>query len=651
MPNSPVLWGPNSIANNLQSKIIQSTGELIENNGLKNYINYNNFENQLTTGWSLGTTGTLTNGIPTGTPTFGSGASGNLSISISTSSPISGLASLSMASSAATTAGDMLATDSLAIDTADQAKVLTYKFYYSVPSNPSNGNFSGTSSNSFGVACYDVTNSSWLPVAGNFAMTQNSGVGIATGTMQTNSNTANIRFIVYNANASAGAITVNFDSFYLGPQTTNIGPVVTDWQSYTPTISGLGTATGVSFFYRRVGDSVEIAGSMVAGTVTGSNVSISLPSGLAVDTSKTLTLMRVGDVSVATSSVYAAMVDSASSTTVFYVYNNNIDTKLTGTNWGSSNKGGINAIIPIQGWSSNVQMSNDTDTRVIAARMDTTTGTVLNGSGVKIDFNGVFLDTCGMASIANDRMTVPVSGVYKIRSLNFLSGTTGERAVRTDVKVNGTTSYQVALNVKPATTTGTSWTIYGEITLKLNVGDYVEIFGVDIAGSTTVSSGSYFEIERVSGPSVIAASETVACDYNTAAGQSIPNNTETILDFGTKVYDTHGSVTTGASWKFTAPVSGLYSVQSLGTWAAASWTVNQITRMSLYKNGALYRRLASQQAGNTLSHQLNPCAGSTTLQMNAGDYIYITAYQNQGGAVSMLASADSVYVSITRVGN
>ena len=96
---------------------------------VKNYIQYADFENNSTTGWSLGTVGTLTNGIPTGSPTFGSGASGNLSISVVSSGQLAGAYSLSYASSAATTQGNMFASSAYTIDAEDQAKVLTFKFY------------------------------------------------------------------------------------------------------------------------------------------------------------------------------------------------------------------------------------------------------------------------------------------------------------------------------------------------------------------------------------------------------------------------------------------------------------------------------------------------------------------------------------------
>lgn len=62
---------------------------------------------------------------------------------------------------------------------------------------------------------------------------------------------------------------------------------MTPWSSYTPTFSaGLGTPTGVAMFWRRTGDTMQIKGSFVNGTVAGSIGTISLPSGPTIDTAK-----------------------------------------------------------------------------------------------------------------------------------------------------------------------------------------------------------------------------------------------------------------------------------------------------------------------------------------------------------------------------
>lgn len=77
--------------------------------------------------------------------------------------------------------------------------------------------------------------------------------------------------------------------------------IISNWVSYTPTITGFGTTFGVSFWSRRSGDSLEIMGNLASGTSTavaatatmgyaGSNA----PTGLTVDGSKTATVQVVG---------------------------------------------------------------------------------------------------------------------------------------------------------------------------------------------------------------------------------------------------------------------------------------------------------------------------------------------------------------------
>lgn len=47
-----------------------------------------------------------------------------------------------------------------------------------------------------------------------------------------------------------------------------IPAIITPWVAYTPTLTGFGTASGVSFFSRRVGDSLEVMGKFTSGTST-----------------------------------------------------------------------------------------------------------------------------------------------------------------------------------------------------------------------------------------------------------------------------------------------------------------------------------------------------------------------------------------------
>lgn len=63
-------------------------------------------------------------------------------------------------------------------------------------------------------------------------------------------------------------------------------PLVTAWAAYTPTLTGFGTASNISFMWRRNGDSIEIKGTFTAGTVAAVTVSMTLPGGLSIDSNK-----------------------------------------------------------------------------------------------------------------------------------------------------------------------------------------------------------------------------------------------------------------------------------------------------------------------------------------------------------------------------
>ena len=124
--------------------------------------------------------------------------------------------------------------------------------------------------------------------------------------------------------------------------------------AYTPTITGVGTPTGVSFFHKREGEFIYIWGYGVTGTVTGSAVSFTLPDSLTIDTTKgTSTGSRVGDVSVSGASIYMAKTETATSTSLFYIAGTSVTSKSVGTDIGNTTAFAINAKIPISGWTEN----------------------------------------------------------------------------------------------------------------------------------------------------------------------------------------------------------------------------------------------------------------------------------------------------------
>lgn len=127
------------------------------------------------------------------------------------------------------------------------------------------------------------------------------------------------------------------------------------WTSYTPTITGFGTAGSVSFFYRRSGDSMEIMGRFVSGTSTAVEAQVTLPLSLSSDATKVASIRLCGSVAVGggNAASYTALIAS----NVGYI---NIGVQSSGTagidaaNGNSLAASGeevsILAIVPISGW-------------------------------------------------------------------------------------------------------------------------------------------------------------------------------------------------------------------------------------------------------------------------------------------------------------
>jgi len=138
-----------------------------------------------------------------------------------------------------------------------------------------------------------------------------------------------------------------------------------NWQSYTPSTTGVGTPSGVSFKYRRNGDTLDVIGFFTTGTVSASLVSVSLPSSLTIDSDKITqnnttsnpgTL--VGRAQGAGFANHAVNIITATGTSTSLVYFGTPDAgtnQLTPQNgngiFTSSEKIAVKFSVPISGWS------------------------------------------------------------------------------------------------------------------------------------------------------------------------------------------------------------------------------------------------------------------------------------------------------------
>lgn len=596
------------------------------------------------------------------TPVDGTGGSPTVTITRTTTTPLRGTGSFLLTKDAANRQGQGVSY-AFTIASADKAKVLNVSFEYEVPS----GTFVAGDSSDLRIWVYDVTNSTLISVSPYTIQGNGTLSNKFAGIFQTASNSTSYRLIIHCATTSASAYTFEFDNVIVGPQVQLYGAPINDWNNnliFTPSSSAFGTTTGGSYYTRRVGDSLEVVGSFVCGTVGAADAKVALPSGYSIDTTKLNTTQRAiigwiesADDATASSfgnrdgvvTVVNSDVSNIYLTTAFDSSNFRLDQGSSIYN--NSDTVMFRAVIPILGWGSTVVMSNDTDTRVVALKRTNTAGTAITTGDNVIPFATASIDT--HSSWSTDTYTVPVAGTYRI-SASLLTASTVWAAVGVSflyVQKNGSNNTLIGTMTIPEPDTYQAG-VGGSTIINFNVGDTIKLnFSIHTGFSLSTSAGAnQLSIERLSGPSVIAATETVAASYTQGAGQSISNSTTTVIDFETKVYDTHGAVTTGASWRFTAPISGKYHVSTRTSSAAGGgWDAGEFWSTRIRVNSSTLKTLRQVMQG---SHaQAVGIGGSATVSMLAGDFIDIIVVQSSGGSLSTAGSVDETYVTIDRVGN
>jgi hypothetical protein len=660
---------------NYLSSYTASTGSGAANSG------NGNFELGSTAGWSLGHVSALTNGFPSNTsPTFGSGANVNLSFAVSSFTPLAGSYDGQYVSTTATTAGDFLASNAFFIDTEDQAKPMQITFYYSAASGASNGNFSGTSSNSFGVAIWDVTNSAWIQPAGCFGMTQSSGAGLCTATFQTTSNSTQYRLVLYNATATSGAITLYVDDFVIGPVKAPIGVPASDWIAYTPTwtATSANPAIGngsINAYWRRNGKNMQINWQVLSGTTTTygtGNYIFGMPSGFTIDTT------TPGGVPVNSSLATYGTANARVTATL----NSSVGTVISGaggpgtvqvetngaanTVWGSTSPGTWAATtanqtidllfeVPIAGWSSNVQMSSDTDTRVVAyysVGQIVPGGSPSSGTGPMIGgiakFGTTAQDTHSAYNTSTGFYTVPVSGFYVVNCMLEIHATATSNDTYGAVGVFKNSLLVMDQFMVIDNTGDTNIVPTVNVVVLCNAGDTLAVCGGSDNTSPTYSnnlSGSYLSINRLSGPSVIASTESVNAVYTDVSGQAIGSSTG-VFKFSTKVRDTHSAYNTSTGI-YTVPVSGVYRVSAAMQAASTALTTAEAIENFIIYNGST--TVASGLTwGNGVTHA-QPVLVTASYPCNAGDTLQIQIISNVATTGSTTAGTNTL--SIERIGN
>lgn len=580
-----------------------------------------------TTGWA---TYSDTPGAPANFPVDGTGGSPTVTWTQSSSSPLTGTDSFLFTKDAANRQGQG-ASYGFTIDSASKARVMQISFDYQVASGTFVAGSSGVDSD-IEVYIYDVTNAQIIqPSTYKLYSSTTSPPAHFVANFQTASNSTSYRLIFHVATTSASAYTVQFDSVTVAPSTYTYGTPITDWQSFTPTGSWVANSTYTGQ-WRKVGSDMEVQAQVaLSGAPTAASLTVNIPSGYTIDTSRLVNSSAIQGSFLGTASGKSAgsfnqwLVRYSSTTAVGLYYQSSVAnanmTAIDATHPGTFASGdNVNLIfkVPILGWSSSVQMSDSAAQSVVAARAHMSgTQSITSTPGI-VNFDTVDWDTLSAVTTgASWKFTAPVPGYYEIGAWAVGSSTTYSIAHNTQLVVykNGI-SYGTLANFVAQTTSAITPRLNGMLQIQLKSGDTISI-EANSDTTTTFQSGCYIQIKMLANPQTIGATETQAAKMVGTSGATYTSGATTIIPYSTVSYDYNGLATTGSSAKMTAQVAGLYEICGGVSVNGGTTTGGNAYQIVAYDNGSAVNALAVYNGrGAAESIYLNGC---TDMKLNATD--------------------------------
>lgn len=599
-------------------------------------------------------------------PVDGTGGSPTVTTSITSTAPLAGTKSYLLTKPASNVQGQGWAIP-FSVDLGYRAKASKITVSYIVNS----GTFvagSDTTESDVIWYLYDVTNSVLIEPSNIKMRASNTVISdLYDAEFQTSATGSSYRLIAHVQSTSALAYELKVDEIKISPNKVTLGPVNSDPQNATCTASWT-TNTTTTCKIERDGGFASIEWNLaLAGAPNATALSVSLPAGMSVDMSR---LVSVGagfpihgtasaNRSGSATTIYVLM----ASTTSFYItYSSNTATwaqsivsNTAPVTWAAGDNIMARIRVPITGWGSSQKISDGYDGRLIALSASISgTQSVPSATATKIVWNTTSNSYDKTASLNTSTGTVTIlsSGIYSISGAVNYAASAAAYELDARLYINGSF---IKLNGEGKSGTS-SIPAYARFNFRqeLKAGDTVEIYSVQTSGASLTVRGNgsaqdltYLNVEKLQSPQSISASEEISARYTTAAGQSITGATDTLIDFGTKDYDSHNAVTTGGSWKFTAPTAGRYRVTAQIVSGNLTWTVaGQVMYGMLFKNGTIAQNGVIEAAKNPGTFRMN-APMSTTIDLKAGDYIDYRIQQSIGGA--LFASAAHCWINIEKV--
>lgn len=485
---------------------------------------------------------------------------------------------------------------------------------------------------------YDVT-AGRLVEPSSFRFTSNT-VNALNGFVQSTSGSTQYRLCLHIATNSSSDYTLKFDNLAFKQSNVLMGSIITDWQSYTPTLTFGSGSTSATLTYncawRRVADTGEYACTITfgAGTIgTWSEPRVPLPTGHVATGSSSIpsSLTASNTCSVVVGGIIYPGVPNASSVNDYYcdvvlvdVHAGNAPGKLTTitqafpATFASGSQLRFYSTRKIVGWSSGAQLADGYDGREISARY-----TALSTGGVPdtmtiFDFGTKTFDTTSSVTTgASWNFRVPSSGTYEVTYKIPFTSPAG--ANRCDARVRrNTTVYHESFRT---TTAAVVDTLVGSTLIQAVAGDTIDLLTME-SGALGASFANTQEItiKKLSGSAFMSPTATWASHYSGNAGDTITSSGN-IIKFTNRIDDTYGSYTPSTG-RWLADKSGKCSASWRLSTAPVTLSTSQRFTTLLYKNGTLFKN-GSNSNGNGASIAQASVGSVLDIPIVAGDYLEI----------------------------
>ncbi len=598
-------------------------------------------------------------------PTTGSGGvTTGITTSVSAVSPIVGAKSYLLTKDAANRQGGGWSIP-FAVDLGYRAKVLKISTDYIVNSGTFVSGSAGVDSDVVWYI-YDATNAQVIEPS-SIKMLSNSTTlsDKFEATFQASATGASYLLIAHIATASASAYELKVDSVTVSPSTYVYGTPITDWMPYTSIITGC-TAASVQFFYRRVGDSIDIKGNFIANSPNGSIATFSLPPGLTASAAKYGTV--TGDYAgfgiknnSSTNTRKRFSLQAVSGGTFIYYGS---DDYAAGASPGSTitgssiwNSGEAQAVfypsLPITGFSSSVQMSDQADTRVVGGSYYGSGQYLADATWTTIKFATKLEDTAAIYNSTTGIGTIVTPGLYEFDSaLAYGTGGYSTPAIfSARLQINGATNY--GMGDVGFTAAANPNIPVGKIRLPMKSGDTFQIQGYKTnwggsSGFDADGTKTKFSFVRISGPQAIAATDIIAMRSTNTSGQAVATGATAVLTGWTTSFDSHGAFN-ASTGIFTVSAAGFYRISALITPLSAAYTAGSARYHAIFLSGTAASTISLSGVQATTTAAYIAMQGSTLMYYKAGDTISLSWENNSGTSCSLLTSASSNWITIERI--